>query len=103
MKPGRRVALPRSITRAPAGTGRPEPAALILPPSTTTTALATVESARPSNIRAALSTTTSDAVGDGDGVWAPAEAAAPASKTGSRPLRISSPPEKGRYATPAAI
>src|SRR5688572_31797587 len=59
MNPGRRVASPRSTTRAPAGTCRLEPTALIFPPSTITTASRIVESPLPENSRAALSATTS--------------------------------------------
>src|SRR6185295_2310869 len=94
MKPGSSVASPRSMTRAPAGMGSPDPAAVIVPPVTTTTAFGTVESPRPSNMRAALRTTTSAPAGAGDGAWAPARVAAAVTSTASTPLRIASPPER---------
>jgi len=54
MKPGRIVALPRSITFAFAGIGRFEPAAVIVSPSMITTAFATGAEPLPSIILAAL-------------------------------------------------
>src|ERR1700686_1915586 len=56
MKPGRSVASPRSITSAPAGSGTPGPTAAMRPPRTTTIPGETTVSPRPSNRRAAFST-----------------------------------------------
>src|SRR5262245_61230883 len=85
MKPGRSVASPRSTTFAPGGTGRPLPTALIVAPSTTTTAFAVVESPLPSKSRAARRTVTS---GGGAGVWAPTAGAARQAATVSRRKRM---------------
>ena len=68
MKPGRRVASPRSTTRAPAGMARLEPASRIFEPSTMMTAFAIVASDRPSNIRAAFKTVTAGGAA-GAGAW----------------------------------
>src|SRR6266487_5743223 len=59
MKPGRSVASPRSMTRAPAGVAESEPTASMREPVTTTTAGEETVSPRPSNIRAAFRTTVS--------------------------------------------
>src|SRR5579863_108903 len=53
IRPGRRVASPRSITCAPSGTVTPFPAAVIFSPSTTTTGSRTMVPLLTSNMRAA--------------------------------------------------
>src|SRR6186713_1939866 len=86
MKPGKSVASPRSITLAPAGTARPDPAARIFPPSTITTPSRAAVSPLPSKIRAALRTTTSAA----GGVSAEAAAAVRASTATMRSVIFTS-------------
>src|ERR1700730_1285573 len=66
MKPGRSVASPRSMTRAPAGTAESEPTASMREPRTTTTAGEETVSPRPSNIRAAFKTTVSGSAAQSD-------------------------------------
>src|SRR6185312_13001653 len=58
MSPGRMVALPRSITRAPAGGCSRSPAARMRSPSTMTTASCSILPARTSSMRAARTATT---------------------------------------------
>src|ERR1700693_6129738 len=81
MNPARSVASPRSTTVAPAGTARFEPASLIFDPSTTITALATVTSERPLNMRAALRTVTG---GAGDSAPSADDRSNPISATAAR-------------------
>src|SRR5262245_43588101 len=94
MKPGSSVTSPRSITAAPAGTARPEPAPRIFDPWTRTTALDTVASDRPSNILAARIAVTGAGVGDGTGdVWAARADAIPTPAARAKPT-FTQPPSR---------